>query len=834
MPYYIEVVFPLPFRRTFTYSVPEIFVDDIEIGRRVIAPFAKKTLTGFIVKVISESPQIKDNKIKSGDSEIKIKEIYDVLDKKSVFSESTLRFYSWLADYYFCSLGEALRLIVPVGTSVVSKKMISSSSLECVQALHKEKNKGSIRAKILHFLIDNSQVSISTLQRVVNKKNIYSSLRTMEKEGLVSIIEETDTPKIKEKKVKAIKLAKDIEEIYELLPEIERKSPQHVPIILKLISLNKEEVELSPFLKENSFSPSSINTLVKKGIISYYLKDVVTSYSQNYTEKQVEFLLTDRQKSVIDEVKTSLEPIAFKPYLLHGVTASGKTQVYIELIKDVLSKNRSALVLVPEISLTPQITSRLINNFGDIVTVMHSKMTLRERYDSWLNTLRGKSRVIIGARSALFVPINDLGIIIVDEEHDSSYKQTDLPPKYNARDSAIMRAKMANCPVLLGSATPSIESMHNAETGKFKLLALPERVDNSKLPVITLVDLIEEKRKKMMENNFSKTLLEKIDSRLKKKEGTIILQNRRGFSTNLYCTECGEIEMCTNCSVSLVFHINQNKLKCHYCGLVKDIPNECSHCKSRNLKYFGSGTERIEDELLYYFPKAVIERIDSDSISKRGKLGETLINFRNGEIDILVGTQMVSKGLDFSRVTLVGVISAETSLWMPDFRADERTFQLLTQVAGRSGRSKDIGEVLIQTQNKKHFVLQRVLMNDYEGFYKKEILDRERMNYPPFSRLCVIEMKDKDEEKVKTAITHLYKLLYRYKNHFSVSEPTTAVIARLRGEYRFQILLKSLKSSDPSGTILRKALDNCIGEYNCSSKHRDVRIFVDIDPQNIA
>ncbi|MDP3831260.1 MAG: primosomal protein N', partial [Ignavibacteriaceae bacterium] len=346
----------------------------------------------------------------------------------------------------------------------------------------------------------------------------------------------------------------------------------------------------------------------KKGFVSVYYKIVERKYSNYYSEELIEFELSSHQKNAVDEVIQSLINPSFKVYLLHGVTGSGKTQVYIELIKSVLSQGKTALLLVPEISLTPQMTARLINHFKDDVAVMHSKMSPGERYDSWIKVLKGNAKIVIGARSALFAPLTNIGIIIVDEEHDHSYKQ-DETPRYSGRDCAIMRAKFWNIPVMLGSATPSVESMWNAEQNKYKLLSLPERIDNAKLPIITLVNVLDEKKQKRMENIFSKTLLEKIDERLKKKEGVIILQNRRGFSTQLYCLECGQIEVCDNCSVSLVYHINQNILKCHYCGFTKKIPPACSHCGSLHLKYFGTGTERVEDELSFNFPNTNIARI---------------------------------------------------------------------------------------------------------------------------------------------------------------------------------------------------------------------------------
>ena len=600
-----------------------------------------------------------------------------------------------------------------------------------------------------------------------------------------------------------------------------------------MLAAKGKELPAAELLHKTESTKSSLDSLLKKGFVEIFEKEVERRFHEVYNEDHQKLTLTKNQKSVIDKILPLIDEEKYHTFLLHGVTGSGKTQVYIELTKKILAKDKSALILVPEISLTPQITSRLYNNFGDEVTVIHSRMSAGERYDSWRRVFNGKSKVVIGARSALFSPLKDIGLIVVDEEHDSSYKQFDMIPRYNARDAAVFLGNIYNCPVLLGSATPSAESMYNAKSGKYALLELPERIDEAKLPHIKLVNINKERKKKKMENIFSKILLDKIEDRIKKNEGVIILQNRRGFSTQIYCEDCGEVETCDNCSVPMVYHINKNIIQCHYCGLVKDVPGACTHCGSLAIKYFGTGTERVEDELAFYFPKANISRVDSDSITRRAVLSNILLAFSKGEIDILVGTQMVSKGLDFSRVTLVGVIAAETTLWLPDFRADERTFQLLTQVSGRAGRSKTPGEVIIQTQNEKHFALQMVLKNDYYGFYNKEIIDRQKMDYPPFTRIALIEAKDLSEKRARGAIYDFYNELRRYNKWLKISQPAYAVISRLKGFYRFHILMKSFKESDPGGGILRKAILDSFVEFNKKSRYKDVKLFFDIDPQSV-
>lgn len=825
---FVELVFPLPFRNTFTYSVPEEFIPLAKTGSRAVAPFGRRVLTGIIVNV---SDSIKD-KEHGQVSKSKIKPVSDIPDEQPVFSTRYLKFYEWLADYYLSSYGEALRLGTPSGIEIESKRKIIIDQDYCEKLL-KEEKKSTLKHKILEAVCDRDEINFNYLQKVVGRKNIYSAVRSLEMEGALTVLDEIGRARVKVKKERFVKLAKSVGEIYAGFPELESRSPKQVKILLELINLKKKTVPLNYLLKKAEAGLSSADSLEKKGFIEIYEQEVNRDYIETYKEKFREITPTAAQQKIIDEVGKDVESASFKTFLLHGVTGSGKTQVYIELVKKALAKKKSALILVPEISLTPQMTSRMYNNFGDLVSVQHSRMSAGERYDAWRKILKGKSRVIIGARSALFSPIQKLGLIVADEEHDASYKQTDSPPKYHARDAAIILGQIMNCPVLLGSATPSVESMYNARSGKYKLLELPERIDNAKLPEIRLVNIAIERKKKKMENVFSKVLIDHISDRLKKKEGVIILQNRRGFSTQIYCEDCGEIETCDHCSVPMVFHINKNTLQCHYCGLIKKVPNACTHCGSLNIKYFGTGTERVEDEIEFYFPKASVKRIDSDSISRKNVLSNILQSFGKGEIDILVGTQMVSKGLDFSRVTLVGVISAETTLWLPDFRADERTFQLLTQVSGRAGRSKVAGEVIIQTQNEKNFTLQKVLMNDYEGFYQKEIFDREKMGYPPFTRLCLIETKDKDEEKARGAAEDFYRELIRYKKYLKITSASPAVIARLKGNYRYQIMIKSSKETDPGSKILKQAVLNSFTEFNRKSRYRDVKLFYDVDPQSI-
>lgn len=818
---FAQVVFPLPFRNSFTYSIPEQLIDSVKVGVRVVVPFGKRVLTGFVVS-LSSTTDIKE----------KIKPVKDVLDQYPVFDDEALKFYEWISDYYLCSLGEALKNAVPYGSDIESKKKIVSDPELCLNLLKEEKKKTTLKSKILLILSTKEVCTISYLQKEVKNKNIYSVLNGLERSGIVSVLNEVESARVKTKKVKFIKLAKSLDETYEAIPALEKKSPKQVVVLLELLSA-KEDLQLNELLKKLNINVSTTNSLAKKKLIEVYEKEVERVFKEVYSEEIKEINLTGHQSLVVDRISEAITRNEFETFLLHGVTGSGKTQVYIELAQKVLDSGKTVIILVPEISLTPQITSRFFNHFGNITAVMHSRMSLGERYDAWRGFISGKYKVAIGPRSALFTPLKKIGLIVVDEEHDQSYKQQDIVPKYNARDAAIVRGKLSNCPVLLGSATPSLESMHNALSGKHLLLELPVRIDNAKLPDIKLIDVTIEKKKKRMEGVFSKTLLEEINDKLNKKESVIILQNRRGFATQVFCNDCGEIITCDDCSIPMVHHLNKNILQCHYCGIVKHVPKACPVCGSIELKFFGTGTQRVEDELEFYFSSAKIERVDSDAINRKGKLGEILNSFRRGEINILVGTQMVSKGLDFSNVTLVGVISAETTLWIPDFRADERTFQLLTQVSGRSGRADKKGEVIIQTQNSKNFVLQKVVENDYKGFYEKEIDLREKGEYPPFTRIGLIEIKDEKEDRARGAINEIANFLKKYSKGLKVSPPTEAVIYKIKGNYRFNILIKSSKKIDPSGKLLRNALLNSYIEFNQKSKFKDTKVILDIDPQSI-
>ncbi|MEE9432397.1 MAG: primosomal protein N', partial [Melioribacteraceae bacterium] len=514
---YAEVVFPLPFRNSFTYKIPKEFEEQVQLGVRVVCSFGRRVLTGFVINV-TEKTKI----------EGRVKSLSDVLDDEPIFSKESLEFYKWIAEYYMSSLGEALKNSVPYGLDVESKKKIVADMELCLSLFAKQTKLNSTKAKLLKLLSEKEIYSLKQLQKLVKKKSIYSTLKSLEGIGAISIINTIEEQKVKIKKAYFVKIDKPLDVIYGSLPEIEKRSPKQVVILLELLSIKNNEAQQSELLKKTKTNQSSIKSLEQKGLVKVFPKEVERIFKSTYSEEIKKFDLTEAQTKVINSVAENIDSNSFKPFLLHGVTGSGKTQIYIELTRKAIEKGKSVLIMVPEISLTPQITSRFFNEFGESVTVIHSRMSYGERYDTWRGIISGKYKIIIGPRSALFAPLENIGLIVVDEEHDSSYKQYDLVPKYNARDAAVLKAKFIDCPVLLGSATPSIESMYNAKSGKYELLELKERVDNAKLPKIKLVDVTIEKKNKRMEGVFSKILLEAIDERLKKKEAIIILQNRRG------------------------------------------------------------------------------------------------------------------------------------------------------------------------------------------------------------------------------------------------------------------------------------------------------------------
>ena len=564
-------------------------------------------------------------------------------------------------------------------------------------------------------------------------------------------------------------------------------------------------------------SLSSLNTLIKKNIL---LEKKLEHYRLSYNEKiEPKKELTEDQMKVVNEVLLNK---GYCPYLLYGVTGSGKTEVYMELIEDALNRGKTSIVLVPEISLTPQMVLRFQKRFGDNIAAIHSALSDGEKYDEWRRIVKGEAKIVIGARSAIFAPLKNIGMIIIDEEHSDSYKQDDSNPRYSAKDVALIRAKYHDCPLIMGSATPSLEAFARAKKGVFKLLELPNRINGKELPKINIIDMNEIIKK--TKGHFSEELLAAISLRLKKKEQVILLLNRRGYSSFVTCKNCGYTFKCPNCDITLTYHKSSRTLRCHYCGYGTKVYDTCPNCHEKSINDLGVGTERIEEELGKLFPESRILRMDFDTTSRKGMHEKMITAFKNQEYDILLGTQIVSKGLDFDNVTLVGVINADTSLNIPDFRSSETTFSLLAQVAGRAGRSTKEGEVIIQTFNKDHYAIQYTKKHDYLGFYNKEMFIRRELKYPPFYYICYLKISGKDSDYIYGEVNKIKKVLENKLENTIILGPSPCVIFKLNNIYRYGIILKYKKEDN-----LREVLDKIIDHYKDNSK---LKLAINFNPSH--
>jgi primosomal protein N' (replication factor Y) (superfamily II helicase) len=813
---FCDVAFPIPVHRQFTYEIPGALVDAVKVGVRVVAPFRKRSLTGVVVSLRTES----------GLTEVK--PVQDVLDESRKFSGEILRLTRWISDYYLSSWGEALKTAGPTGTMIESSQFVKLLRPEAM-----EKNEG--RSRIIEALRVTHGLSLKQLGKKVGFSGLRYNVGKLAEAGIIEVSDKLNEARVSIKYESFVQFAgeyKDSGKLTAVLNELDRRATKQSELLLKLSQLQRVAeggVSVVQLLSLAKAGMSSLLALVEKGVVELYDKETYRESEYGYHEPDKTFSLTRTQEECIAEVTGAISGAEYATFLLHGVTGSGKTQVYIEAIDFALEKGKGAIVLVPEISLTPQIVDRFKKRFGEKVAVMHSRMSLGERYDAWRRIYRGEASVVIGARSAVFAPVNNLGLIVVDEEHEASYKQSDTVPRYNARDVAVMRCLINNAVALLGSATPSIESYYNAVNGKYRLLELPERIDNAKMPKIEIVDMKKKRKEKLVFGSFSDEMRTRIDDRLSKKEGIIILRNRRGFSTYLQCGECGTTEMCPNCDVALTFHKKRAHLRCHYCGFVKQPPVRCPQCGSDKLYYGGTGTQKVEEELTAFFPEARILRMDLDTTSSRGAHDKILTKFASGEADMLVGTQLVAKGLDFPRVTLVGVISADSTMLIPDFRSNERTFQLLTQVAGRAGRQEKEGEVVIQVTNSAEEILGFIARHDYRAFYAKEIEVRRELNYPPFSRMVVLEFRGRDFQETNDAAERAAKRIRKTLPVIAVLGPAPAVIGRLLGKFRFQIVIKMSKQLDKAGERLENTLDEIDTELKRAYGH-SVSFFPDVDP----
>jgi len=845
-PFLVDIALPVPLDRIFTYLVPPELQSSALSGKRALVPFGKKHLTGVIV-ALPPSTDVHG-----------LKPVTDILDTKPSFSAEILSLTKWMSDYYFTPWGEVLRAATPQGLSQESKQSVCLIAQNLETLLQSTRKSAPRQYAILQALVHGKPLNIAQLQRKSNTKSIHAVLNEMQQRGWISITEEIEKPKAKPKLERFVSIAPAGLQILSDERAKEALSVKQLAIIEALreeLSASTDAVEMNPFLQRHHASLSSLKTLVKNGVLQIDEREVYRRSEYEPVGQPPNIILNANQQYALNEISGAASSGEFRAFLLHGITGSGKTQVYIDAIRKVLALGKTAIVLVPEISLTPQTVRRFKAHFGDDVAVMHSQMSMGERYDAWRMAHEGKVRIVIGPRSAIFAPLENIGLIVVDEEHDSSYKQYDAAPRYNARDVALVRALHIKAVVILGSATPSAESFANAIQNKYTLLELPNRVDTAQLPTIEIVDMAKERRrvyeklkieikksakpfpKRLPDSSISQLLQIQIARRLERKEGVILLQNRRGFSHVLECFECGYVEKCDNCEVSLTFHATKKHLRCHYCGFVKKPPSICPKCSGTELRMHAFGTQQVQQELQQLFPKAVILRMDRDTTSAKGAHNKILKQFESGEADILLGTQMVAKGLDFPRVTLVGVISADTQMLLPDFRASEGTFQLLTQVSGRAGRSNLAGEVIIQTLQPDHYSLKHVILHDSRGFYREELEYRRELDYPPFSRIVLLEFSGERENEVQHHAKKFaeFLVMHNQQNRFIVLGPADAAIPKIKNVYRKHVVVKDLKSSDPSGSFLRSALLKAKAQYEASPivSNRKIKMIIDVDPQGM-
>jgi primosomal protein N' (replication factor Y) (superfamily II helicase) len=836
---FADIALPVPVDHTFTYLVPPELQPFALPGTRALVPFGNKHLTGVIVG-LSETSNVKG-----------LKPIRDILDSTPSFSKEMLSLAKWIAEYYLAPLGEVLRAATPQGFSQESKKFVRLTTNDVLSNLASIKKSAPKQYAVLHALTDGKTVSLSQLQKKTGIRSIAALVNELQLRGWVSLSEELEKQKAKPKLEKIVSLTATGISLSEEIRLTEKQETARQQLLAECAEVSSA-VELRTFLNRTHTSLSSLKTLEKKGLVKFDTREIFRISEYDAAEPPQSITLNPHQQNALEKVNGALDRNSFQAFLLHGITGSGKTQVYIEAIRHTLAMNKTAIVLVPEISLTPQTVRRFKAHFGNDVAVMHSQMSMGERFDAWRMARDKNVRIVIGPRSAIFAPLDNIGLIVVDEEHEGSYKQYDSSPRYHARDVAVVRASQNHAVVLLGSATPSVESYYNAISGKYTLLELPERVDTAKLPIIAVVDMAKERKqvyedikadvklsgkefpKRLPSSSISKLLRIQMEERLARKEGMILLQNRRGFSHVMECYECGHVEKCENCEVSLTYHATKKHLRCHYCGFVKHPPTICPQCGNTEMHLYAFGTQQVQEELQQMFPTATILRMDRDTTSHRGAHHRILQQFENGEADILLGTQMVAKGLDFPRVTLVGVISADTQMLLPDFRASEGTFQLLTQVAGRAGRSTLAGEVVIQTLQPTHYSLKYAKTHDFHGFYKEELEHRRELNYPPFSRIVLIEFSGSQEADVQYHAKKFAEFLALHNTHkrFLILGPADAAIPKINNQFRKQLVIKDVKAFDPSGSFVRAALRKAKAQYADSplGAKKPVKFSIDMDP----
>jgi len=812
MHYFVDVLLPLPLPKPFTYVVEKPEYDFLSSGFRVGVPFGKNKLyTGLVYRKHQVAPQTYEPK-----------PIEVILDEHPVVTVDQITFWEWMSDYYRCSLGSILRTALPSAFLLASETIISK-----IPGVEIDWDSVSDDAFLVLEGLGKRDLLIEDIQAIVQRKSVLPLIHDLVEKGYVETLQSLKE-KYSPKYHRYLRIAPQHQGDQALAAVFDqlKRAPKQSSFLLGLIQEQEEWVKWTTLKKRLGAESTVVKTLLEKEILEERFVQEDRPILRE-AKSIVRRTLSSAQEKALSLVKQSWEEK--EVVLLEGVTSSGKTEVYFSLIEEQLALEKQVLFLLPEISLTAQMVQRLQERFGEQVTVFHSKYSIHERVEVWKNILHhtDKARIILGARSALFMPFKNLGLIIVDEEHETSFKQFDPAPRYQARDAAIVLAHQQTCKLLLGSATPSIESRFNVERKKYGHVQLLERFGEAQLPLIETVDLKDAHKRKSMQGLFSPTLFEAIEQSLAADKQIILFQNRRGYAPLLECHSCGHIPQCTNCDVSLTYHQYNQQLRCHYCGYHIAKPVQCVVCSSPNLDIKGTGTQQIEEQVQQYFPAAAVERMDWDSTRGKRAFEGIIERFTSGEVKILVGTQMVTKGLDFKNVGLVGVINTDPLLFFPDFRAHERAFQLLTQVAGRAGRSSTRGRVLLQTFSPEHPVLQQVIQNNYEALYAQQISERKTFDYPPFYRLIRISLKARDFQKVEQAAQWLANVLNQYLPS-PVLGPVDPVVARVRNQYIKQLMIKYPDNAQRKQ--IKDNLSRALKSLEAVGQFRAVKVNIDIDP----
>lgn len=827
--YFVDVLLPLPLPTTFTYRVPQDLNERVQFGMRVIVPFGRSKLySGLVLRVHTEAPSV-----------LSTKYILDLIDTRPIVSPRQVRLWQWIADYYMCTLGEVMSAALPSALKLASETKIK---------LHPDFT-GDItllNERELHIaeaLSYREEMTVAEVAKAAQVQKIIPVIKSLVDKHVVITDEEIRNP-YKPKKKTFVRLADSYAEERSFMALLDQlgASPRTAPqsdVLLSFMMLSRKDkkydftakIAKKRFLEEEAVTPSRLQSLIKKNIL--VCEEVVQSRLVDISSRASaeEIILSEAQSNALEQLQAQFEqhPVV----LLHGVTGSGKTEIYIKLIDEVLKKGKQVLYLLPEIALTSQIVNRLRKFFGEQVGVYHSRFNEYERVEIWnrvldqAQTFVRKYQLVLGARSALLLPYQNLGLIIVDEEHDSSYKQQDPAPRYHARDSAIVLANLHGAKTVLGTATPSLESYYNVKQGKYGLVQLMERFAQSKLPDIYVVNMAAAQKQKQAKGFFSDFLIEKVAEALEKKEQVILFQNRRGYAIRMICHTCETMPTCKYCDVTLTYHKKTNLLKCHYCGYAMAVPKECPTCHSSNIEMKGFGTEKVEDLLAELFPQARVARMDLDTTRSKNGYQQIITDFEQHNMDILVGTQMVTKGLDFDRVSVVGILNADALISFPDFRSFERAFQLLAQVSGRAGRKEVPGKVVIQTYQPQHAALQYVETNDYQAMYVSQIAERKEFLYPPVTRMVKITLKHVDEDMVTKAAKVLADYL---RNSFPnmVLGPESPLVSRIQNYFLKDFWIKFRKNSDLNSQKLQ--LQQVIFQFQKEKNFNSVKILINVDP----